>query len=175
MCSYKINFFHKIAHQKWFQIDENLLRFYGFPFSLFFSFLSNGSRSISSVQYFSIKKLRWISAQVLCLMFGWIPDSPNSPDSQCDWLFFIDSLEIVLASQYVRFQSSNSRHHRNFPLNISVDNITYIPIVCCCGILLPNLVSTCGSLIGWIRSLFISLLVFFAFLLPWNLFPLDWN
>lgn len=85
MCSHNVNFIHKIKNSFksiW------LLRFYGFPFSFHFFGFYQTTRSINSVQYFSIKKLLRISAKVLRLMFGWIPVSQNSPDSQCDWVFF---------------------------------------------------------------------------------------
>lgn len=178
MCSHNINFIHKIKNSFksiW------LLRFYGFPFSFHFFGFYQTTRSISSVQYFSIKKLLRISAKVLRLMFGWIPVSQNSPDSQCDWVFFHWLSYNCIGISICPFSSSNCRYHRNFSFSLNIYtqiHITCISIVCCCGILLPNLVSTCGSLIGCIRSPSASTSPSVSSLHFYYLetfFPLHWN
>lgn len=184
MCSHNVNFIHKIKNSFksiW------LLRFYGFPF--YFISLVFIKRLVRSIRL-SIFQLK-NSCEFLQKFCVWC-----SVESQFRRIhlirnaigyFFIDSLKIVLASRYVRFYHQIAGIIGIFLFlwtytytytQIHITCMQCISIVCCCGILLPNLVSTCGSLIGCIRSPSASTSPSVSSLHFYYLetfFPLHWN
>lgn len=131
---------------KWFQINDCYVFAFPFLFPL-------QTVALCSLQYFSIKT----PVNFCTSLYFWCLLNPRFPESTCFACYFFS---LSISSNYWHtvcpFSSSNG-------IGISFEhrNITYISIVCCCGILLPRLDSTCRSLIGCI---------FFAFYLPSNLF-----